>query len=56
VYTVNNRRYFSPSTYRDFSVRYRTMRVSAGAVTDSSPNFSGTWVSLVLVSEYGWFQ
>lgn len=56
VYTVNNRRHFSPSTYRDFSVRYRTMRVSAGAVTDSSPNFAGTWVSLVLVSEYGWFQ
>ncbi|MEK6208768.1 MAG: hypothetical protein AABM64_00125 [Pseudomonadota bacterium] len=56
VYTVNNRRYFSQSTYRDFSVRYRAMRVSAGAVTDSSPNFTGTWVSLVLVAEYGWFQ
>lgn len=56
VYTVNNRRHFSPSTYRDFSVRYRAMRVSAGAVTDSSPNFAGTWVSLVLVAEYGWFQ
>jgi len=56
VYTVNNRRHFSPSLYRDFSVRYRVMRVSAGAVTDSSPNLSGTWVSLVLVAEYGWFQ
>jgi len=56
VYTVNNRRHFSPSLYRDFSVRYRAMRVSAGAVTDSSPNFAGTWVSLVLVAEYGWFQ
>lgn len=56
VYTVNNRRHFSPSTYRDFSVRYRTMRVSTGAVTDSSPNVAGTWVSLVLVAEYGWFQ
>ncbi len=56
VYTVNNRRHFSPSAYQDFSVRYRAMRVSAGAVTDSSPNVAGTWVSLVLVSEYAWFQ
>ncbi|MGQ0579829.1 MAG: type II secretion system protein [Betaproteobacteria bacterium] len=56
VYTVDNRRHFSPSTYRDFSVRYRAMRVSAGEVTDSSPSVAGTWVSLVLVSEYGWFQ
>ena len=56
VYTVNNRRHFSPSLYRDFSVRYRVMRVSAGAVTDSSPKSAGTWVSLVLVAEYGWFQ
>ncbi len=56
VYTADNRRHFSPSSYRDFSVRYRAMRVSAGAVTDSSPNFAGTWVSLVLVAEYGWFQ
>jgi len=56
VYTVNNRRHFSPSLYRDFSVRYRVMRVSAGAVTDSSPKSAGTWVSMVLVAEYGWFQ
>jgi general secretion pathway protein G len=56
VYTVNNRRHFSPSSYRDFSVRYRAMRVSVGAVTDRSPNFAGTWVSFVLVAEYGWFQ
>ena len=55
VYTVNNRRHFSPSLYRDFRVRYRVMRVSAGAVTDSSPT-AGTWVSLVLVAEYGWFR
>jgi len=32
------------------------MRVSTGAVTDRSSNFAGTWVSLVLVAEYGWFQ
>jgi hypothetical protein len=55
VYTVNNRRHFSPSSYRDFNVRYRLMRTSAGAVTDSAPNYGGTWVSLVLVAEYGWF-
>jgi hypothetical protein len=34
----------------------RAMRVSVGAVTDRSPNLAGTWVSLVLVAEYGWFQ
>lgn len=56
VYTVNNRRHFSPANYRDFSVRYRTMRISAGAVTDSSPNPAGTWVSVVLIAEYGWFK
>lgn len=56
VYTVNNRRHFSPSSYHDFSVRYRVMRVSAGAVTDRSPKVAGTWVSLVLVAEYDWFQ
>ena len=56
VYTVNHRRHFSPSTYRDFSVRYRAMRVSAGAITDSAPNPAGTWVNLVLVAEYGWFR
>ncbi|HWH47135.1 MAG TPA: hypothetical protein VN664_04980 [Burkholderiales bacterium] len=55
VYTVNNRRHFSPSSYRDFSVRYRLMRTSAGAVTDSSARNGGTWISLVLVAEYGWF-
>ena len=54
VYTVNNRRHFSPSSYRDFSVHYRAMRVSAGAVTDNSPH--GTWVNLVLVGEYEWFH
>ena len=56
VYTVNNRRHFSPSTYRDFCVRYRLMRTSAGAVTDSSPKNGETWISLVLVTEYSWFR
>ena len=56
VYTVNNRRHFSPSSYRDFSVRYRAMRVSTGAQPDNSPKWAGAWVSLVLVSEYGWFR
>ena len=56
VYTVDNRRHFSPSMYRDFSVRYRAMRVSTGTVTESSPGSADTWVNLVLVSEYGWFQ
>ena len=56
VYAVSSRRHFSPANYRDFSVRYRAMRVSAGPVTDASPNFAGTWVNLVLVAEYAWFQ
>ena len=56
VYTVNNRRHFSPSLYRDFSVRYRPMRVSTGTVTERSPGSAGTWVSLVLMGEYAWFQ
>jgi len=56
VYTVNKRRYFSPSMYRDFSVRYRSMRVSTGTVTERSPGPADTWVSLVLMGEYDWFQ
>lgn len=56
VYTVSNRRHFSPSSYRDFGIRYRVMRISAGAVTDRSPQAAETWVSLVLLTEYGWFQ
>jgi len=56
VYTVNNRRHFSPSMYRDFSVRYRPMRVSTGTVTERSRGSADTWVSLVLMGEYDWFQ
>jgi general secretion pathway protein G len=56
VYTVSNRRHFSPSIYRDFSVRYRAMRVSSGTVTESSPGSADTWVSLVLMGEYDWFH
>jgi hypothetical protein len=42
--------------YRDFSVRYRAMRVSTGTVTESSPGSADTWVRLVLMGEYDWFQ
>jgi hypothetical protein len=56
VYTADNRRHFSPSSYRDFTVRYRAMRVSTGTVTESSPGSADTWVNLVLVSQYDWFQ
>src|SRR5712664_2312082 len=56
VYTVDNRRHFSPSMYRDFTVRYRAMRVSTGTVTESSPGSADTWVSLVLLGEYDWFK
>lgn len=56
VYTVNNRRHFSPSSYRDFNIRYRLMRTNAGAVTDSASKNGDSWISLVLVSQYGWFQ
>ena len=56
VYTVDNRRHFSPSSYRDFTVRYRAMRVSTGTVTESSPGSADTWVSLVLLGEYDWFK
>ncbi len=56
VYTVNNRRHFTPSMYRDFSVRYRTLRVSTGANPANAPATGNTWVSLVLVADYGWFK
>lgn len=53
VYTANSRRHFSPSVYRDFTVRLRAMRVSAGG---EGPSASGqVWVALVVVNDYRWF-
>jgi len=56
VYTVNNRRHYSPSMDRDFRVRYRAMRVSTGASSANAPVTADTWVSLVTVGEYFWFR
>jgi hypothetical protein len=54
VYTANNRRFFSPSVYRDFSVRYRTMRVGGREIDGAG--IAQEWVALVLVSDYRWLQ
>lgn len=56
VYTANNRRHFTPSVYRDYTVRVRPMRVRAA----QPPPASGAgrepeWVVLVVVNDYGWF-
>jgi general secretion pathway protein G len=50
VYLVNNRRHFVPSTYRDFTVRYRLMPIlpEKGAVERQ------VWIGLVSVSDYSW--
>jgi general secretion pathway protein G len=52
VYTANNRRYFTPSAYRDYSVRVRAMRVQSPA---TSSRHEPEWVTLVIVNDYGWF-
>lgn len=54
VYTANNRRFFSPSVYRDFSVRYRTMRVGGREIDGAG--IAQEWVALVLVNDYRWLQ
>jgi general secretion pathway protein G len=55
VYAVNNRRHFSPSSYRDFAVHYRVLPVAppAGA---KKPGEDQVWVTFVPVSEYRWLQ
>jgi general secretion pathway protein G len=53
VYTANSRRHFSPSVYRDFTVRLRAMRVTPGG---EGPSAKGqVWVALVVVNDYRWF-
>jgi general secretion pathway protein G len=52
VYTANNRRYFTPSAYRDYTVRIRVMRVSS---PPDSRRHEPEWVTLVIVNDYGWF-
>ncbi|MEX0958098.1 MAG: hypothetical protein WDZ63_02310 [Burkholderiales bacterium] len=54
VYTANNRRFFSPSVYRDFSVRFRVMRI--GERETGGAGISQEWVALVLVNDYSWLQ
>lgn len=53
VYTASGRRHFSPSVYRDFTVRLRAMRVSAGG--ENPPAVGQVWVALVVVNDYRWF-
>jgi hypothetical protein len=54
VYTANNRRFFTPSVYRDFTVRLRPMRVSAHDGVQRKPR-EPEWVALVVVNDYQWF-
>jgi general secretion pathway protein G len=56
VYTANNRRHFTPSVYRDYTVRVRPMRVRA-ADDGSRPGArrEPEWVVLVVVNDYQWF-
>lgn len=56
VYTANNRLHFTPSAYRDFTVRVRTMPVrSHDLQTGTQPDARQTWVALVVVNDFRWF-
>ena len=56
VYTANNRRHFTPSVYRDYTVRVRPMRVQAQErPSGSSDRREPDWVVLVVVNDYRWF-
>lgn len=52
VYTVNNRRHFESPDGRDYSVRYRATRQTAGS--DRGAPGVETWVSFAPVREYRW--
>jgi type II secretory pathway pseudopilin PulG len=56
VYTANNRLHFSPSVYRDFSVRLRVMpMLGAARPAGTKPAGQQDWVTLVVVNDYRWF-
>jgi hypothetical protein len=52
VYTVNNRRHFESSEGRNYSVRYRATRQTAGG-GNGAPR-GETWVSFAPVREFRW--
>ncbi|HWQ40086.1 MAG TPA: hypothetical protein VNM24_16000 [Burkholderiales bacterium] len=54
VYTANNRRFFTPSVYRDYTVRLRAMRIQA-RVVPAGKKAEPEWVALVIVNDYRWF-
>ena len=56
VYTVNNRRHFLPSVNRDFTVRFRAMRLKTPVALGGSGATGEVWVRLALVSDYRWLQ
>lgn len=56
VYTANNRLHFTPSEYRDFSVRLRVMPVLASQSAAGGNSIGQQdWVALVVVNDYRWF-
>lgn len=58
VYTANNRRFFTPESYRDYTVRLRVVRLQQGASgARLAVNAASTpqWVTLVQVTDGKWF-
>jgi general secretion pathway protein G len=57
VYTANNRRHFTPESYRDYTVRLRAVRLQQGAAGEHAANPPSVpqWVTLVQVSDGKWF-
>jgi hypothetical protein len=55
VYTVNNRRYFSPAAYRDYSVRLRAVRLPVTGDGTMVGKKAPQWVALVQVTDGKWF-
>lgn len=57
VYTANNRLHFTPSLYRDYSVRLRVMPVlDSQAALPGKSTGQQDWVALVVVNDYRWFE
>ncbi|MBI3529782.1 MAG: hypothetical protein HY067_17665 [Betaproteobacteria bacterium] len=54
VYTVNNRRHFMPYGGRDFTIRYRAVRIQGPATTSSQASRAQVWVDLMQPQGYTW--
>lgn len=55
VYTANSRRYFSPGSYADYSVRARVVRLPVPGNGTAERKADPQWVALIKTTDGKWF-